>query len=488
MTKANKKAVIVRNTAVLFTALMITKFVGAALKIPLANILGGIGMGYFSTAYSVFSPVYALFAAGIPTVVTRLVAQNYSCKRYGDVKTIKRAAFAVSLALGFLGTAVVIAAAFPFSYLISGETASGMSVMAIAPSVLFCCVTSAVRGYFEGFGNMYPTAISQVMEATVKAVLGLSFSAVTLSVMTERLGDEALALPYAAAAAIAGVSLSEMTGTVFVCIRAKFPDGISRDMLRASAPRCSQPAFMKRIFTESIPISVSAVVTNLSGFIDLMTIAPLINNSVINNTDYFIREFVCKHAPDVALSEIGTFIYGTYTGIVASLFGFVPAVTALFGKSSLPHICAAFERKRFSEAMKYIKLLIFSSTVISGAAGIALGTFAEPVLNFLYSSRPAEAFASVMPFRILSYGGFSLALAGALFVIFQAIGRADIPLKQMLFSAGMKLVLNYTLVGIPELNISGAAVSTVLSYFVSDIIGLVILAGIFRHNRSGERI
>lgn len=81
----NKKYM--KNTAILFASMTITKIVGAVFKIPLANILGGTGMGYFSTAYGLYSPVFALTAAGIPAVMMRLTAQNIAAGRPGKTRS-----------------------------------------------------------------------------------------------------------------------------------------------------------------------------------------------------------------------------------------------------------------------------------------------------------------------------------------------------------------------------------------------------------------
>ena len=81
-----------RNTAILFVSMTITKIVGAVFKIPLANILGGTGMGYFSTAYGLYSPVFALTAAGIPTVMMRLTAQNLAAGRPENAIKTRRTA------------------------------------------------------------------------------------------------------------------------------------------------------------------------------------------------------------------------------------------------------------------------------------------------------------------------------------------------------------------------------------------------------------
>lgn len=93
----------IRNTAILFASMTITKIVGAIFKIPLANVLGGTGMGYFSTAYGLYSPVFALTAAGIPTVMMRITAQNIAAGRPGNAVRTRRTALLLFSAVGFLG-------------------------------------------------------------------------------------------------------------------------------------------------------------------------------------------------------------------------------------------------------------------------------------------------------------------------------------------------------------------------------------------------
>lgn len=464
-----------RNTAVLFFALIVTKFIGAALKIPLANILGGTGMGYFSTAYSVFSPVYAIFAGGLSTVITRTVARDFSCGRYSDVRAVRKASVLLSIALGIVGTAVTAALAVPCSRIISGADECVPAILAIAPAVLFCCVTSAVRGYFEGLGNMFPTALSQITEAAVKAALGLGLSYAVIARFSATGADMSKAVPFAAAAAIVGVSVSELCGTILVCIRTCFSDGITKQMLSCSPIPQRKRTLIKNIFCESLPVSVSVLVISMSGLIDLLTVSPAINNSVVNNTAYFINVYIYGITPGVSLSELGTFLYGTYTGIVSSLSGLIPALTALLCKSALPSVCAACAGKVTTKAKKKIVFLLASVTAISVPCGAVIGVFAEPVLNILYSSRPAEAAVSVVPLEILGYGGFALSLAGAFVVIFQAIGKSRISLGLMITAAAVKFFLNLILIRIPELNISGAALSGVLSYLIADVAGIILL-------------
>ena len=97
----------IKNTATLFLAMAVTKIVGALFKIPLANILGGIGMGYFSTAYSIYSPVFAITAAGVPTVMIRLTAQNIALGRNENARRVKSTAIVFFTIVGLIGTIAI---------------------------------------------------------------------------------------------------------------------------------------------------------------------------------------------------------------------------------------------------------------------------------------------------------------------------------------------------------------------------------------------
>ena len=138
-----------RNTVILFVAMFITKIIGAVLKIPLTNMMGGVGMGYFSTAFSFFNPVYTVLAAGLPVIVTRLTAQSIAGGRYAEARRIKSVSLTIALLAGIIGTVFMFLFASPFAAYAAGSPESLWAVMAVAPSVLFCCLASAYRGYFE---------------------------------------------------------------------------------------------------------------------------------------------------------------------------------------------------------------------------------------------------------------------------------------------------------------------------------------------------
>ena len=97
-----------KGSAILMASMIITKIIGAVFKIPLTNILGGTGMGYFNSAYGLFLPIYTAVSSGLPTALVRLVAENAAKGRYRDVRKLRRISASVFALLGVLATAVML--------------------------------------------------------------------------------------------------------------------------------------------------------------------------------------------------------------------------------------------------------------------------------------------------------------------------------------------------------------------------------------------
>lgn len=470
-----KKSEFIKNTAILFAAMFITKIIGAVLKIPLTNMIGGKGMGFFSSAYSFFTPVYTALAAGLPTIVTKLTAQCIACKKYREARSVKSAAVAISVAGGIIGTVFMFALAKPFVNYAAASPESLYSVYAIAPSILFCCMASAYRGYYEGLYNMFPTAVSQVLESVVKAVMGLGLSWFVLSIgESGRLPQEQV-LPMAAAAAVLGVTLGEFCGTLFLVLRSRLKnDTITEEELKSSPPSQSRRKIAKDIFIQSLPISVGALIINLNSFIDLLTISGGVQECLVKNYDYFLLNYSAA-VSEAGSDSFGNFVYGSYTGIVLSIFMLISSLTALIGKSALPAIAAEHECGSREELKRDISILLSGIFVIGLPLCLSLGALSEPVLKLLYPVRGAEVSVSAAPLAILCFGGITVAVCGGLFSVFQAVGRSDMPIKLMMAGSGLKLMLNLIFLRIPQISLCGAALSTVISHLLVMIFGIVLL-------------
>lgn len=451
-----------RNTAIMFISMFIVKAMGAVLKIPLGNILGGEGMGYFSTAFSIFSPVLAFTASGVPAIVTQLTAQKAAKGLFSDILNIRRSALILSALSGIIGTALIYIIALPFTYYIANSPESLMSVMFIAPSVFFCSIAAVYRGYYEGLSDMFPTALSQVIESVVKAAVGVGLSYYVYGVCIKEFGSEEKALPYAAAAAILGVTVSEFCGMIYVLIRSRKKEFDVRTAVHKPLfPETMSLA--KELFINSLPVAMGAVLANLMSFTDLLTVSNCINLSYHFFPDQLIGGSIKMSELDAGISDPGNFLYGSYSGIVMSVYLLTATLPLLISRCSLPRLVCTIELNRNADSSPIINdttIMLKATMLISAPVSMFMAILSEPILGILYPMREIEAIVGTAPLQLLSLGGIFAALQGSLASLFQAYGDFKTPLKITLAGGLVKFALNVVLLMLPNVNISGAALAT----------------------------
>ena len=476
-----------KNTAILFASMTITKIIGAVFKIPLANVLGGTGMGYFSTAYGLYSPVFALTAAGIPTVLMRLTAQNIAAGRPANADKIRRTALVLFALVGIAGTLTVALFAPFFAEHIACSPESTPAVAAISPAVMLCCIASVIRGYYEGHSDVVPSAKAAVAEAVSRAALGLALSYgvvfyaksrfnAGLDLFGKTYADYSSAynavLPYAAAGAVCAVSFSELCGLLSLIIS---------DRRRRTAPKPEKtPKDSRRnicssLIKEIIPVAASALVMNFVSFVDLMTVPRTLKALFASNSGYFSARLAEILPSAGGIDGLPNFMYGSYTGIAMTMFMLIPSFAGMTEKTSIPEIAAAWQQRDLDNTVKSCCTLFRASAVIGFPACIGAAVLAEPLLSMLYSGRAAEVSVCSGAFAVLCTGGLFMIVASAMFGVFQAIGKAHIPLVLMCFSVALKAILNPVLMSVPQLNICGAALATSACYIMVALTGSVIL-------------
>ena len=446
------------------------KLMGAVFRIPLTNMLGGIGMSYFSCAYSLFMPVYALTVTGISSAVARMTAQSAALGMYANAAKLRREALMLFSAAGLAGSLLILLLAKPFSFYFTGSTEAAAAVTLIAPSVLFGCITAVERGYYEGMSNMYPTAVSQVIEGTIRASAGLllcSFVTAHPRTLMWLFPSVTDIRGVAAAAGILGVTFSTAGAVLFF--------GIIRLFHRA--PSGGEPHTMNRrtvareLFFTALPVGVSALVTNLTALVDMWT--------VIWSISHFGSRM--EAPPGISESQLPHFIYGSFAGIALTVFSLVPSVTNMLGKGALTCIASARESGDKEALERGTMQALLTSVVIAVPSAAGIFVLSPQILDFLYPRQTDEAAMCAAPLRYLMVGMVCLCVSYPLFSMLQAVGKPAAPLKIMLVGTTVKLICN--LLFIPFMGVDGAALSTSVSYV------LILAAALWIYLRaSGVRL
>nr|WP_278245121.1 polysaccharide biosynthesis C-terminal domain-containing protein [Ruminococcus flavefaciens] len=446
-----KKQNFIKGSIILMVSAAAAKVLGAVFKIPLTNMLGGVGMSYFSCAYSIFMPVYALTVTGLSAAVARMTARSAALGMYANARRIRRTALLLFSAAGLAGSLLILLLAVPFSVYTVGSRDGAAAVAMIAPAVVFGCITAVERGYYEGMSNMYPTAVSQLAEGGVKAAAGLFLCGYVTAHPNTVMG----LFPFmtdvrgaAAAAGIAGVTLSTVGAAAFFAVLRLF----DRAPTGGESLMQSRRAIAKELLTTALPVGAGAVVTNLTALIDMWTVIGCIS----------VFGYPGKAPAGVSATELPNFIYGSFAGIALTVFNLVPSVTNMLGKGALTCITAARESGDRSAMERGTMQALLTSAAIAIPSAVGLGVMAPEVLGILYPAQSDEVAVCTAPLRWLMAGMVCLCVSYPLFSMLQAVGKASAPLKIMLFGTAVKLLGNLLL--IPLMGVSGAALSTSLCY------------------------
>ncbi len=492
----SKKQGALHGALILLVSAALVKCIGAFFKIPLSRLIGGTGMGYYMSAYEIYAPIYTIAMAGLPAAISKIVSANVSKRRYNDVQSCLRAAKTAFLITGLAGFMLILTTAYPFASYIAKDSGILPSILVIAPSMLFCCITACYRGYYEGLRNMYPTAISQVIEAVGKLLFGYLGASVVLRIgmqsytntgkvfgidmPTENAAFETL-LPYAAAAAIGGVTLGTFISTIYMAIRHRFSHPFTKQQLQTAPKAFSDAKNMKTLCLFALPVVLGALAQNVSGLIDLITVQNSLNQAVLTSPQTVSAGFGGV-LQDFDSNRLPTFLYGCYKGYAYSFYNLLPSVTSVIGVSVLPNLTAAWCENDRQAVKLNIESVLRVTSVLVMPVGFVLSVLSKPTLQLLFSGQTAEIEVSAKLLVWLSIAGILSAICVPLTSMLQAIDKQTVPVRNLLIGIAVKFVMNWMLVKNPSVNIMGAAYSTLACYAVVlllDFICLCRYSGVF---------
>ena len=465
-------------------ATVIVKLIGALYKIPLTNLITVEGYAYFTGAYAIYNPLYAISMAGLPVAVSKLVSQNVELGRFKDAQRIFSVSKKIFLIVGLVGTVILFGVAVPYSKLV-GSPMNYVSMLVIAPCIMFCCQMSSYRGYYEGLNNMTPTAVSQVIEAVIKLVVGLAASYLSFNywlssyrnsavdgvgkVFGVEVKNEAEALaamyPYVAAVAIFGVTLGSLVGLLYLFIRYKRKGfGFTREELVNSPPAEIDKKIRNEIIRIAAPVALSSVILNISNMIDDTTIRTRLSHAIEVGGDIIKQMYASSfEAAQTLDSGIANYLYGTH-GSVINIKNLIPTITLTLGISAIPVMSKAWTKKDGRTVKSTIESVLRVTMMIALPAGFGMAALAAPILRLLYAGQ--QDMIPVAEPMLIVYGIFLFlfSVTAPVTSMLQGIGRTDIPLKTVAIGMTVKIVLNYILIGNPNINIHGAPISTAICY------------------------
>ncbi len=432
----SQKQSFIKGAIIISLGGFISKILGAFYRIPLTNFLGGEGMGIYQMVYPLYCILLTVSASGIPTGIARLISSGS--------KGAERQAFRLYGAIGVIGTLLMYLLSAPLAA-VQTEPAIRLCCVMLCPSVFFVSVLSVVRGYFQGRGNMYPTAITEVSEQLIKVALGCALAYVFRS-----------DLELAVASTLFAVTVSEVVSTVIA-------------LFWYYKKRGRQPLFKERaapysaIVKYTVPLTLTAIAMPASQLVESIVAVRLLKG----------------------VTDNATALYGIFSGCAVTIINLPVSVTYGLAAASVPQISPLAERGEMNAARDKAFKSILITFAISLPAAVALFVFAPFAVKLIFSSLQAgEKELLVEMVRIMAVNAVTLSLVQTSSACLTSLGKPVKSTVTQWTTAIMRVAITAALIKFTSLSISGAAISANCSYLVAALINFWY---IIRVTKKGER-
>ncbi|CAB1245504.1 oligosaccharide flippase family protein [Clostridium sp. MT-14] len=420
-----------KGFAILSAAGMLVKIL-SIIYIPLfMRIVGDEGYGLYGASYQIYTFVYVLTNSGIPVAISKLISELNAVGNYRDaVKGFKIARFML-MAMGIVMAALLMIFASPLSRVMKYSKIY-LSLLSLAPAILFTSVASAYRGYFQGSGNMTPTAVSQVIEQIVNTIFGIAFAAYLIKYGVE----------VGCVGAPIGTSLGALASACFLmfCYENSRRSGMYKKMTVQKSERIDTGKLVKRIIKYGVPITICVGMTYAGNLVDMW------------NTK---SRLMAGGFSDVN----STILYGYLTKYQQLLNVPITIISSL-SAAILPAISAAVAIKNGKKVKDNINYSFRLCFLIAIPCAFGFSVLSDPIFQMLKFRGGSY---------IMAWGSVVLVLMSLMQIqttILQSIGKLFTATLYSIIGICVKIITNYFLISIPEINILGAVIGSTMGFII----------------------
>ena len=441
------------GAAVLTISALLIKVMGAIYRIPLGNIVPDEVMADFTSAYNIYSVLLTISTAGLPVAVSKSISEANALNRRNQVMKIFQVAFSTFLALGVFSFVCMTVFAIPVSDVLLGNPKAVYCVLALSPSVLCVCLMSPFRGYFQGQLNMWPTGISQIIEAFAKMVVGLILAYLFVNVAK---------LPeFGSVGAIMGVSFGSIVALVYLVYL--FLGARKRERKRPAQDRPdSSRAILAKLLKLAVPITIGSAATSLVSLLDGKLVMDLLQK-LYTSVDGLTEEA----ALDAARGMYG--IYSKTWPLYNLPFSMMVPLTA----SIVPAVSACLSSRDRQGARRISESAVRVGMIVSLPMCMGLFALGKPIMALLYPQIKADVAGPLLSLLALAAVFVSIQLLCN--AILQANNMVNLPVLVVIVGGVVKIIVNYLLVGNDAVRIYGAPVGTICCFAVIALTEMYII-------------
>ena len=445
----NKNSFVIQGS-ILAIAGILVRVIGLVYRIPLTRILGDEGNGYYSTAFDIYNVLLLLSSQSMPLAVSKIVSEKLEKKEYINANRVFKGSLVFAL---ILGVVVGLFAFFGADWLATSVYKSSPSAYALrilAPTLTVACILGVMRGFFQGMGNMVPTAISQIFEQIVNAFVSV-FAAMELAACGYSLYKQ-YGMPRETARAALGAeggTLGTLSGAiaaliVIAIILWRKRSDIKEKILSDKTVEVDKYSKVTKILTFTIlPVLLSTTIYNISNLLD---------NPIFQNIMHkFFGMSTSARATD----------WGIYSAKYRLLTTMPIAISAALSTAMVPSLVRSYVAKNKEQLTEKVNQAFKFSMMIAIPCGVGLSVLGLPINKLLFGIAPGSGneIAIMMLFSVFTVVAFSLSTISN--AILQGIDHLSIPIKNSAISLVVHLILLPILLIVFRLGIYGVVIGDI---------------------------
>ena len=405
--------------SILAIAGIIVRLIGMLYRIPLANYIGDEGNGYYSAAYNIYSIMLILSSYSLPVAVSKMVSARLARGQYRNARKILRAALFYATIVGGVGFCALWFGSVFFAEHVIKMPYSAYALKVLAPTVWVMAYLGVLRGFFQGHSTMVPTAVSQIFEQIVNAVISLlaAKSLFDLGVKSNLVyGSTEYSYAFGAAGGALGTGAGALTALIlFVGLYLMYRPKMKRRIRKEQGTSAeSYGMITSTLFLTVVPIIVSSSLYNSSTVIDNVLFGQIMTG--------------LGEAKQIASQ------WGIYSGKYHLLFNIPVAVANSLSSSLIPALSRAVAEKDRKQTLNRIASAIRFSMIIAIPSAVGLAVLAAPISNLLFPGRDNTDLI-----KMTCYGSSAVvvySLSTVTNAVLQGINRMKTPIR----NAGISLV------------------------------------------------
>lgn len=443
----NEKQTIVKGATWLTFGNIFSRILGAIYVIPWAAWLGADYLNA-NTLYSAGYQPYALFlaigTAGFPSAIAKQMAYYHSKKQYRFADQLFKASMIVMSLMGLVTATALffVAPALAAATPTIDHAAATLVIRSLVPPLVILPVMSLLRGYFQGYNNMVPTAVSQILEQIARVFYML---AATYAVMKLFNGAATTAVIHSTFAAFIGAAVS-LVYLIFVYLR-RLPMIKALIETDQSRDEFDLMKTLRIMLIDSVPFILVG-----SGII------------IAQNIDTYTFGQIMGYTSSLLRSEIAE-LYGVLSLDVNKLIMIIISLAIGISLSSLPAITKRFaeqDKEGTGDLIQHV-ILLFSFVMLPAAVGMA--SIPTEVYQLFYANGSHSGPGLLVT---ASYMSIILGLYTILSTILQAMNFRRLSIWHLLIGLVVKVVLQFPLVALFQAQ--GTFLSTGLAFLVSSLL------------------